>query len=175
MDKRKLNLGNIDLVISEYVKGLEEIPLHIEAENFIDFMNLIKRKKLSYGPYPHVTLFEASNRIMTDLVILFGVKKLLNNEINEIRFDEYTVEYGNEDKNEHDITAEKSGIKLKCEAFNVSSSFFQGKKSMMLKKLRANKKDNEILLLLFNDDALNENQKLKLEENEFYLPVKVEL
>jgi len=34
----------------------------------------LKRNQVGLGPYPHVTLFEAANRIMTDMVILKGIK-----------------------------------------------------------------------------------------------------
>jgi hypothetical protein len=175
MDNHRLTTNNIDEVIIEYKAKLNNIPLHIKADSFIEFMNKIKREKINYGPYPDVTLFEASNRIMTDLVILYGVKMLLDGKKKEISFDEYFVEYGNEDNNDHDVTATKDGRILKCEAFNVSSSFFQTKKSKMLKKLRSNIQENEIRLLLFNDDALKEKQELKLRDDEYYLAVKIEL
>lgn len=46
------------------------------------------------GPYPGVTLFEAANRIMTDLVTLHGVAWLLKNKV--FPFDSYAVGFGNE-------------------------------------------------------------------------------
>ena len=54
--------------------------------------------------YTDVTLFEAANRIMSDLVILQGVKFLLENRA-AFPFDSYTVELGNEDRNDFDIPA----------------------------------------------------------------------
>ena len=68
---------------------------------------------------------------MTDLVILKGVKWLLDRYA--FPFDEYVVEYGNEDSNDHDITAIKGSKKLFGEAFNVAPSFFQGKKLRCLR------------------------------------------
>ena len=63
-----------------------------------------------------MTLFEAANRVMTDLVILHGVKSLLEYEI--FPFHTYTVEFGNEDRNDFDLSASnKTGEKLIGEAF----------------------------------------------------------
>jgi hypothetical protein len=61
------------------------------------------------SPYPTVTRFEAANRIMSDLVILYGVKWLLDNSV--FPFENYIVEYGNEDKNGFDIRAAGNGEK----------------------------------------------------------------
>ena len=45
----------------------------------------LKREKIGRGPYPEVSIFETSNRIMTDLVILFGIKKILIGEVPNLR------------------------------------------------------------------------------------------
>jgi hypothetical protein len=124
------------------------------------------------GPYPHVTLFEAANRIMTDLVILKGVRWLLDKR--SFPFDEYLVEYGNEDSNEHDITAVQSGKRLIGEAFNVAPSFFQGKKTAMLKKLRNAGESIDFKIIMVNADAVNEDYLPKVKDREYYLFVDVE-
>ena len=46
------------------------------------------------------------------------------------------VEYGNDNNNDHDVTAEAYGKRFCGEAFNVSPSFFEGKKWKMLKKMK---------------------------------------
>ena len=125
---RKLSIVNIDNAIFEYKKLLEDIPLTIEANSIFELLNILKRKKINKGHYPNVTLFECANRIMTDLVVLYGVRMLLNGEFKEIDFKEYDVEFGIENKNSHDITANDQNKNLKCEVFNVAGSFFQTKK-----------------------------------------------
>ena len=127
------------------------------------------------SPYPNVTLFEAANRIFTDLTILFGVQRLLKNEVAGICFDEYLVSFGNENNNPHDIIAIKGERKLIGEAFNVAQSFFQGKKSTALKKLRAAKVSNEIILIMFNADAVRNGYAAKIIENEYHVPVEIKL
>jgi len=131
---RKLNKPNIDKAISDYLEFLSELPLIIQSNDILEFLTKLKRQKLDCGPYPKVTLFEAGNRIMTDLVILFGIKELLDNKVPELNFTEYTVEFGNENNNENDIWASNKDEILIGEAFNVAQSFFQSKKFKSLKK-----------------------------------------
>jgi len=171
---RKLNHNNIEESILEYKRRLNEIPLNIKASSLLELMNILKRNKIGKGPYPNVTIFEAANRIMTDLVVLGGVRLLLNRIIHDINFDEYTVEYGNEDNNAHDITAFCNGITLKCEVFNVAELFFQTKKAKSLSKLRKNKNDKDLLLIMYNKDAVSTNYQPKQVSSEYYLAVDIE-
>jgi len=69
-------------------------------------------------------------------------------------FDEYVVEYENEDINDHDITATavQSGKLLIGEAFNIAPSFFQGKKTSMLKKLRSTGESADYKIIVANAD-----------------------
>ena len=168
---RQLNIKNIDQSILDYKTLLKTTPISIEADNVLSFLTKLKREKVTTGPYPNVTLFEAANRIMTDLTILFGIKSLLDNKIKEINFETYTVEFGNENFNSHDITAERNGQKLIGEAFNVAESFFQTKKTSALKKLRSGRLSDEIILIVYNLDAIKESYIPKPGTNEFHLPV----
>lgn len=170
---RILKKKNIDVAIETYKELLSEIPLSISGSNILEFITSLKRTKINKGPYPNVTLFEAANRIMTDLVILYGVKQLLDGVIPEFKFNDYMVELGNENNNGYDIQARNGKRILIGEAFNVAQSFFQGKKTAMIKKLREDKEKNTMLLLLFNADAVKDNYKPNLGENEFYLPVNI--
>ena len=103
---RILNKENIDDAINDYRQLLKEIPLEIQSNDILAFLMELKRGKLEKGPYIGISIFEAANRIMTDLTILYGVKDLLNNKILPIEFLEFEVEYGNENKNEHDRSEE---------------------------------------------------------------------
>lgn len=172
---RVLNKNNIDHAIGSYRELISSIPFSIESDNIIGFLSKLKRGKLSYGPYPNVTLFEAANRIMTDLTILYGVKDLLNNKIPQICFDNYQVEYGNENYNDHDIMATNGKVTLIGEAFNVAPSFFQGKKSSSLKKLRKNANENTLILLVYNNDAVLDTYRFKKIGNVFHLRVSQEI
>ena len=109
---------------------------------------------------------------MTDLVILKGIKWLL--DAHTFPFDEYVVEYGNEDSNDHDITASKEGKKFSGEAFNVAPSFFQGKKASMLKKLRSAEKPVDYKVIVANSDAIGANYAPKVRKGEYFVFVDVE-
>ena len=165
---RRLTRENIDYEIEEYLTLLDDFPISLKEENTLDFLYRIKRGKTLTGPYPDVSIFEAANRIMTDLVILFGAKKILSGCIPEIEVQELIVELGNEDQRSFDIT----GKDLRGEAFNVAPSFFQNKKSSALKKLR-NNSGNEVILLMYNEDAVTKTYIPQTLRREFHLRVKL--
>lgn len=164
--------ANINPILSDYLSSIDRIGDTVNSLKGIPLFRTLKRKTIGIGPYPGVTLFEAANRIMTDLVILYGVKWLLENET--FPFESYLVEFGNDDKNDHDILADNSHEKLIGEAFNVAPSFFQGKKASMLKKLRAGDESANHRLIIVNSDAVRDGYRPKLRKNEYMLFVDVE-
>lgn len=108
---------------------------------------------------------------MTDLVILHGVKWLL--KTHAFPFNVYVVEYGNEDRNDHDITAVNKGKKFTCEAFNVAPSFFQTKKSSMLKKLRKVENKSDYKVIMANADSVRDVYSPKVRIGEYYIFVAI--
>jgi hypothetical protein len=166
-----LSGANIDQTLSEYVASVEGLGESVAALRGIRLLEALKRNTVGAGPYPAVTLFEAANRIMTDLVILCGVRWLLRHTV--FPFDIYTVEYGNEDKQGFDIRASVNGTTLIGEAFNVAPSFFQGKKSAMLKKLRDPAAKADFKIIMFNSDAVSPKYDPDPLENEFFVIVRV--
>lgn len=165
---RTLNRNNINQAILDYMLLLKNVPLIIESNNVLEMMTNLKRKHLNSGPYPNVSLFESANRIMTDLTILFGIRDLFNGAIKEIDFNEYKVEFGHDNFNDNDISANNGKVKLIGEVFNVAKTFFQPKKTITLKKMRKQVKDNDILLLIYNSDAVSESYSPRLKINEFH-------
>ncbi len=156
---RVLTLDNIEDVIREFCAKITPLGASIQGKTGIDLLIALKREMVNAGPYPNVTLFEAANRIMSDMVILYGVAGLL--KAGAYPFSEYLVEFGNEDRNGFDIRGLIDGClpsgetpTLAGEAFNVAPSFLQGKKSSALKKLQANAGDYSYRFILFNSDAL---------------------
>src|SRR5579864_872215 len=124
--ERSISKANAASLIATYLASVEEIKNSLGDYKVLNLFKVLKREALGAGPYPHVTMFEAANRILSDLVILYGVKRLLDNNI--FPFESYTVEYGNENQNGFDICATGNGRTLIGEAFNVAQSFFQTKK-----------------------------------------------
>ena len=170
--ERTLTRENVESVTSDYLSCIENIGDTITNLKGLSLFQTLKREQVGIGPYPHVTLFEAANRIMTDLVILHGVKWLLKTQA--FPFDAYVVEYGNEDSNDHDITAENEDKKLAGEAFNVAPSFFQGKKASMLKKLRKPENISDYKIIMANSDSVKYGYSPSVRSDEYYIFVNVE-
>jgi hypothetical protein len=169
--ERKLTKSNVGELLKNYANSVETIGASIQGQTGRTLLESLKRGKVGVGPYPDVTLFEAANRIMTDLVIYTGVKWLLDNET--FPFTEYTVELGNEDNNGFDIRAEATSKTLIGEAFNVAPSFFQGKKGAMLKKLKKNGKADYKIIMVNHDAVLESYAPAKEEAGVYYVIVNV--
>lgn len=151
---RKLNKDNIENAIADYKELLADIPLIIQESNLLDLLHRLKRGEIGKGPWKNVSIFEAANRIMTDLVILLGVKRIIDGEFPNLKmFREFEVEFGNENKNEHDIISYAGDKVLIGEAFNVAPSFFNVKKSKTVKKLVGSNMSPDYLVLLCNADS----------------------
>jgi len=132
-NERILIASNIDALTADFHASLTSKGESIRGKTGVPLFMALKREKLVGGPYPDVSIFEAANRIMSDLVILKGVAGLLRS--NWFPFSSYTVEFGNENENGFDIRASSGSASLVGEAFNVAPSFFQTKKGSALKKL----------------------------------------
>lgn len=170
----ELDKVNIDPCIKEYLRKLDSIKLPASQNDILLLIYSMKREPLDSGPYPRVSFFEASNRILSDLVILFGVRQLLHKaSVGNVQlpFSEYEVSLGVEGGN--DLRASAGGQTLIGEAFNVAPSFFQSKKSSAIKKLKQQKADYR--LVLFNSDAVQRptNFLYRSETSMVYLPVDV--
>lgn len=169
--ERTLTKENVGNLLQKYADSVEKIGESIHGQTGRALLESLKRGKVNAGPYPEVTLFEAANRIMTDLVIYTGIKWLLENNV--FPFTSYTVELGNEDKNGFDIKAESDSHILIGEAFNVAPSFFQGKKSAMLKKLNKDGVTADFRVIMVNHDAVSEAYKPVKERGVYYVIVNV--
>jgi hypothetical protein len=169
----ELNRTNIDEEIRIYLDLINRIKFPERRGTNIDYMLSLKRGKIHNGPYPNVSIFEASNRIFSDIVILFGVREiLLNPQIGSVRvpFSHYNVRLGNEDG--FDIEAVQGDERLVGEAFNVAKSFFSTKHWKTKDKL-AKMEGAEYRLIMFNHDAVSnpESYKQISQRSLLYLPV----
>jgi hypothetical protein len=172
---RKLNKENIDEVIEAYKALLVNIPLKIEESNLIDLLIRLKRGKISTGPWKDVSIFEAANRIMSDLVILLGVKRIINGEFPDLKvFTDFEVELGNENNNDHDIVSHANGKTLIGEAFNVAPSFFNVKKSKTIKKLLGSSLTPDYIILLCNSDSHEKTMSKNQDDNKIEI-IKVDV
>jgi len=169
--ERAISKANAGQLITNYLELVEQVGNPVANFKGLRLIQALKREAVEAGPYPKVTLFEAANRIMSDLVILYGVRWLLDNNV--FPFGTYTVQYGIDDKNAFDIQATSDGKKLIGEAFNVAPSFFQTKKTSVLKKLRQRDVSADYKIIMFNHDAVERSYKPKPKNNEFFVFVQV--
>ena len=128
---REITSRDIDRLFSRYIAEMESVGDCIDGLRGLRLLSALKRDVVGAGPYPNVTLFEAANRIMTDLVMLHGVRWLLKHEV--FPFRAYRVEYGHGNEGAHDIEASEGGKTLIGEVFNVAPSFFPIKKAAALR------------------------------------------
>ncbi|PVX85878.1 hypothetical protein [Paraburkholderia unamae] len=171
--ERVLTASNISQITQEFLDTLAELGDSIHGLRGIPLLTALKREKLVRGPYPGVSLFEAANRIMSDLVILRGVAGLI--EAGTFGIERYLVEFGNEDRNGFDLNGvDHDGRTLVDEAFNVAPSFFGPKKQKAVSKLRSNGSAATYRLLLVNDDAVAPGYTPRLEVGLHYVFVNIE-
>lgn len=168
----QITAKNVDRVLSEYVALIEDVGNPGTGLRGARLLSALKRDAVGAGPYPDVTLFEAANRIMTDLVMLNGVRRLLKQRVFPSRA--YTVEYGHGNEGEHDIVASEGGKRLIGEVFNVAPSLFPLKKASALRKLRASKIKADYRVILVNHDAVAASYVPKAGPGEHYLFVDIE-
>ena len=170
-----LNRVNINDEIKSYLNKVGELTFPEHHVDRLRFIHGVKREPLGAGPYPNVSLFEASNRIFSDVTALFGIHRLLNEpEVNKIQlpFAEYEVALGVEGGD--DLYSSNGGEILVGEVFNVARTFFQTKKTAMLKKLRLNTIAT-FRLVIFNADAVTmpTDYYEKSTPSMLYLPVDI--
>lgn len=137
-----------------------------------ELLHSLKRDRVLAGPYPEVSLFEAANRIMSDLIILHGIQYILHDTL--LPFTEYAVQFGNANTQNFDIQAEakvdEKEVTLIGEAFNVSKSLFPQKKKdtqLKLKKAPATYK----LIMLNKDAPPSEDRSLEDQSGIYYVLV----
>lgn len=169
---RILDRNNVDAAIAWYQAAIAAIGLPGQHTG-VELFRTLKRVPVGSGPYPEATFFEAANRIMTDLVILHGVKWLLENHAPA--FEAFSVDYGHRDTQSHDVMSHPivAGVpSLEGEAFNVAQSFFQGKKTSSLKKLRK-KSSASHRFIIVNAEAVKDVYMPDLADGEYILLVDI--
>ena len=171
--QRILTRSNIESEIQNYLDVVNSIKFPDRKGTNLEYMISLKRDPIGSGPYEWVSIYEASNRIFSDIVILFGIRHiLLKPQIGSVSlpFDKYEVKFGAEDG--FDIMADNGKEKLAGEAFNVAKKYFSKKRHEMKNKLEAaNGYDYKILI--FNSDAIARPQKyiLKSSKEMIFLPI----
>lgn len=149
-ERISVNASNIDNKIRAYLefrgpvnnhlKIIESVkpPLGIIA--LVDFFESIKRQEIKGWPTDEkgVSLFEAANRILSDLILFFGVRgmlkrpKRLGKDISRMTFE---LNLGVRGGPDFRAPAGSNKCIVVGEAFNVATSFFATKMNYELKKI----------------------------------------
>jgi hypothetical protein len=166
----QLTRNNIQQEITDLDQAIATLGVTIQGLGGYALLHSIKRDQLNVGRYQNITLYEAANRLMTDIVILHGVKWLFDQ--GPFRFDCYNVDFGHYHTQVYDIRATWRRQTLIGESFNSARSYYPQKIRETIKKLRATSDTCDYKLIMCNHDALNGTPP-PLQQNEYMLLVDV--
>lgn len=125
-----------------------------ESETIYELIDNIKRSPEKIGPYQHISIFEALNRIGTDLVLLSGATKLFKEEIHEIKPKSIQLRMGTNKGFDIEVKVEKNKI-IYGEAFNAAESFCKIKMRQAIHKLIDENPDNKAkeVIIFMNEEV----------------------
>jgi len=104
------------------------------ADTIYDLIDNIKRTPEKVGPYKDISVFEALNRIGSDLVLLSGATLLFNGEIKGIVPKNIHLKMGTTHGFDFEVIL-KDDKKILGEAFNAAESFCKFKMRQAIHKL----------------------------------------
>lgn len=118
-----------------YLKTLEENNYSIKkASNIYELINNIKRTPEKVGPYCNISVFEALNRIGSDLVLLSGTAKLFQEEVEGIKPIKIHLKMGTTHGFDFEVFLNDDKV-IYGEAFNAAESFCKHKMRQAIHKL----------------------------------------
>jgi len=168
-----LSSGNIDTTIERYTGSIACLSARASALTGLALLSTLGRTPVGAGPYPHLTLLEAANRIMSDLVILHGVRWLLAHSA--FPFDCYRVELGGERTRGCDVSASNArGARLVGQAEALAPASFRARKRTLLRRLWRSAASVEFRILLVNYDAIAEGRLRALPAHHWLLGVDID-
>jgi len=146
-------LEDVVRLIRCYKNALKENPFPDilgKQSSTAEIISLLKRNQYSIGPYCSITIFEAANRIASDLTLMDGVCSILQRS--NWRDSTVKLRLGTMQENGcGDFTVRKDKDRWEGEAFDVAPSFFNSKLYATLKKW---KHKNVLKFIVFNADVL---------------------
>ena len=168
---QSLSADNIDQMIERHTDSIRALAVPIAQLAGLSLGSSLKRTPARIGPYPRLSLFEAAHRIMSDLVMLHGVKWLLKSGL--FPFDAYRVE--RDRRGGLDVLANnESGAHLVGGALNVSRSSFQKRKRAVLDTLGDKRCDADFRVLMVNHDAIGRDAIRALPSRHWLLAIDVQ-
>ncbi|WP_353161978.1 hypothetical protein [Myroides odoratus] len=144
---------------STYFEYLKTNPIVFPSSiDIIDSIKFLKRKNSAnitiIGPYKNITVFEAANRIASDLVIINGLLELIETK-SEYQKATFTLRLGITNHRGHgDFTISLDNQDYEEEAFNVAPSFLKAKLRNTINKW---KDSSKLMHILINEDSFEKN------------------
>lgn len=147
----------------EYLDYLNKYPfIQINHSSYSELLEKVKRSRYNIGPYENITLFEASNRVATDLTLFEGVKNLFKTNLVSSN-SKILIQLGTmQIKEKGDFSVNNSGEDLEGEVFDTAHTFFRNKLYKTLKKWKGY---NRLKFIVFNKDVLEEDKCKRYFEN----------
>jgi hypothetical protein len=174
MTTQTLRKDTIDRKIRDYVARVatNKLPT-LDPRRCLAFFHDLKRRPISGGPSRGLTVVEAANRTLSDLVVLGAARRLLCAPPSclERPVDEVVVSLGNSDGFDLSARVPGGGGTLLGECFNVARSYFPMKKAQSRAKLKAT--NASLLILAFNSDAIDK-VPVPRDRRWVYLPIDVD-
>jgi hypothetical protein len=154
---KPLTKPEIEKVYRSYKKYLVTRPFpSIEEHSYQAYLNFLKREHSPIGPYTDITVFEAANRIATDLALFEGVLKMfMTGKIEPDATIQLRLGTMQAD-GKGDFSVFQSGGEIQGEVFDVAPSFFKAKLGKTLRKWKDN---SSLRYVVFNKDAVDEDSR----------------
>ncbi|MGZ4078738.1 MAG: hypothetical protein ACXVDW_14730, partial [Bacteroidia bacterium] len=127
-----------------------------DANNIYDLINSVKRSPERIGPYENISVFEALNRIGSDLVLLSGTEKLFDGVYKEIIPERIKLNMGTNPGFDF-IIQTKNSNEIYGEAFNVATTFCKEKLRQAIHKLSKDWEEKNVLIavIFINSEMKN--------------------
>lgn len=145
--KEALSKKDFEKAKTAYLKSLKENKYVIKnAKTIYDLIKNTKRSPEKIGPYQHISVFEALNRIGSDLVLLSGATKLFNGELRDISPQKIHLKMGTTHGFDFEVFLENGKV-IYGEAFNAAESFCKQKMREAIHKLIDNNASDAIVFI----------------------------
>ena len=137
------------------------------TKNIYELIQEIKRAPKEIGPYVKISVFEALNRIGSDLVLLSGSEQLFERKVQGIIPRTIHLKMGNTRGFDFEVTLQ-DGTVIYGEAFNAAESFCKEKMRQAIEKVIKKNEDPRArkAIIMVNDDVreIIEDYNNKLEK-----------
>jgi hypothetical protein len=117
---------DIKALSGSYKALLHEYPFPtIQGSGYEAYLRYLKRERFNIGPYTDITVFEAANRIATDLALFAGVEMLFKKKMipldSTVKLRLGTIQ----EKDKGDFSVIQGRKESQGEVFDVAPSFFR--------------------------------------------------